>query len=167
MRRRLFVLACSLWAIGTSSAITGCGATMADVFREHRSGGGTSVVYDIPLNDAYDIGRTVFEWEVGEHIELHRDEGYLVTSTDVDMFKDATLMGAWFEEAGGGKTKVTVVTKRRNPFQMTTTLTERTFHRRFAQALAIVESGESLPEDPPPRFVSPVKRRAPGQNTSR
>jgi hypothetical protein len=46
-------------------------------------------------------------------------------------------------------TKVTVVTKRRIATNIATTLTETTFHRRFAQAVAIVKAGKPLPATPP------------------
>ena len=42
-------------------------------------------------------------------------------------------------------TKVTVVTKRRLSMNLATTLTESTFHKRFAQAVELVKAGKSLP----------------------
>ncbi|MBI2998489.1 MAG: hypothetical protein HYY46_08570 [Deltaproteobacteria bacterium] len=46
-------------------------------------------------------------------------------------------------------TKVTVVTKRRISINLATTLTETTFHNRFAQAVEILKAGKSLPQQPP------------------
>lgn len=48
-----------------------------------------------------------------------------------------------------GNTKVTVITKRKIATNIATTLTETTFHRRFAQAVEIIKSGKSLPPLPP------------------
>jgi hypothetical protein len=64
-------------------------------------------------------------------------------------------MGAWVEDAGVGNSKVTVVTKRGYPMSWFTTLTESGFHRRFAQAVAILESGDSLPKEARRRFGRP------------
>ena len=59
------------------------------------------------------------------------------------------VMGAWVEPVGQGQSKVTVVTKRRVATNLATTLTETTFHKRFAQAVTIVKAGQSLPSTPP------------------
>jgi len=42
-----------------------------------------------------------------------------------------------------------VVTKRRIATNVATTLTETTFHKRFAQAVEIVKKGNRLPSNPP------------------
>jgi len=122
---------------------------MSDVLHERRTGGGTTVTYPVDLGEAWEIARTVFQWEVGEPIESHRDEGYLLTGTETDAFRWGTVMGAWVEDAGIGQTKVTVVTKRRYALAWFTTLTERGFHRRFAQAVAILQAGDPLPKEAP------------------
>jgi hypothetical protein len=44
---------------------------------------------------------------------------------------------------------VTVVTKRRIATNLATTLTETTFHRRFAQAVGMAKAGQPLPLTPP------------------
>ena len=49
------------------------------------------------------------------------------------------VMGAWIEPVDKESTKVTVVTKRRVTMNIATTLTEGTYHRRFAQAVEIVK----------------------------
>ena len=59
------------------------------------------------------------------------------------------FMGAWIESIDQGTTKVTVVTKRRVATNIATTLTETTFHKRFAQAVERVKKGERLPSKPP------------------
>jgi len=59
------------------------------------------------------------------------------------------VMGAWIEPVDKDNTKVTVVTKRRVTVNIATTLTESTYHRRFAQALDIVKKGQPLPRNAP------------------
>ncbi len=59
------------------------------------------------------------------------------------------VMGAWIDPVDKDNTKVTVVTKRRIATNLATTLTEATFHKRFAQAVDIVKAGKTLPSAPP------------------
>lgn len=59
------------------------------------------------------------------------------------------VMGAWIDPVDQNNTKVTVVTKRRLSMNVATTLTETTFHKRFAEAVEIVKAGKSLPVAPP------------------
>jgi hypothetical protein len=58
-------------------------------------------------------------------------------------------MGAWIEPVDKDNTKVTVVTKRRITINVATTLTEGTFHKRFAQGVEIIKKGQRLPPIPP------------------
>jgi hypothetical protein len=67
----------------------------------------------------------------------------------MDLVSYGTVMGAWVDPVDKNNTKVTVVTKRRLSTNIATTLTETTFHRRFAQAVAIVKAGKPLPPTPP------------------
>jgi len=58
-------------------------------------------------------------------------------------------MGAWIDPVNNDNTKVTVVTKRRLSTNVATTLTENTYHKRFAQAVEMVKDGKSLPVKAP------------------
>jgi hypothetical protein len=128
-----------LWA-------TGC-STTSDVLKAKSEG--TSQVYQVNADQAWKIARTVFRWEGADAIEEHRDEGYMLTSSGRDLVSEGTVMGAWVDPVDKNNTKVTVVTKRRLSLNMATTLTETTFHKRFAQAVAIVKAGKPLPATPP------------------
>ena len=124
----------------------GC-ATMGDVIRSKQEG--TSEVYSVNADQAWDIAKIVFRWEGADAIEEHRKEGYMLTSSGMNMVSAGAVMGAWIEPIGKNSTKVTVVTKRRLSMNLATTLTESTFHERFAQAVEIVKSGRPLPVEPP------------------
>ena len=128
--------------------LAGC-ATLGDVIREKDQGGGTVQVYPIDTDQAWKIAMTVFRWEGSDAIEEHRDQGYMLTSSGVNLVTAGTVMGAWIEPAGQGQTKVTVVTKRRIATNLATTLTETTFQKRFGQAVALVKAGQPLPATPP------------------
>jgi hypothetical protein len=67
----------------------------------------------------------------------------------MNLVSAGAVMDAWVERTGQGQTKVTVVTKRRVATNLATTLTETTFHKRFAQAVEIVKAGKPLPLTPP------------------
>jgi len=56
--------------------VAGC-ATMSDVVRAKDEG--TSKVYPVNADQAWDIAKTVFRWEGADAIEEHRKEGYMLT----------------------------------------------------------------------------------------
>ena len=127
----------------------GC-ATANDVIRVKEAGSeGTTKVYPVTLDQAWDIARTVFRWEGADAIEEHKAEGYMLTSSGPNLLSWGTVMGAWVERVDDGKTKVTVVTKRRISVNAVTTLTESTFQKRFAQAVDILKQGQPLPRIAP------------------
>jgi len=126
--------------------VAGC-ATAADVLKAKDQG--TSQVYAVNADQAWNIARTVFRWEGADAIEEHRDEGYMLTSSGMNLVSSGAVMGAWVDPVDKNNSKVTVVTKRRIATNVATTLTETTFHKRFAQAVAIVKAGKPLPATPP------------------
>lgn len=126
--------------------VAGC-ATMSDVVRAKDEG--TSKVYPVNADQAWDIAKTVFRWEGADAIEEHRKEGYMLTSSGMNFVSIGAVMGAWIDPIDQNNTKVTVVTKRRIATNIATTLTETTFHNRFAQAVDIVKAGKPLPVAPP------------------
>ena len=128
--------------------VAGC-QTLSDVVSEKETGGGTSKIYPVGTDQAWKIAKTVFRWSGTDAIEEHRDEGYMLTSSSMNLITYGAVMGAWVEPAGQRQTRVTVVTKRRIATNIATTLTETTFHRRFAQAVKIVQEGKPLPASLP------------------
>ena len=143
MSRKILILALiflvSIW-------IAGC-ATMSDVVRSKDQG--IVQVYPVNSDQAWEIARTVFRWEGADAIEEHRKENYMLTSSGMNLVSYGAVMGAWVEPVDRYSTKVTVVTKRRLSTNIATTLTEATFHKRFAQAVEIIKAGKPLPLTPP------------------
>jgi hypothetical protein len=143
MSRKILILGLislvSIW-------IAGC-ATMSDVVRSKDEG--TVQVYPVNADEAWEIARTVFRWEGADAIEEHRKENYMLTSSGMNLVSYGAVMGAWVEPVNKDSTKVTVVTKRRLSTNLATTLTEATFHKRFAQAVDIIKAGKPLPPSPP------------------
>ena len=69
----------------------------------------------------------------------------MLTRSGRNVLSAGAVMGAWVEPVGRGQTQVTVVTKRRFAGDIMTPLTETTFQKRFAQAVALVKAGQPLP----------------------
>jgi len=125
-----------------SLMLVGC-ATMCDVVNSKEEG--TAKVYSVTSDQAWNIAKTVFRWEGSDAIEEHRDQNYMLTSSGMNMVSWGAVMGAWIEPVDKSNTRVTVVTKRRLSMNLATTLTEATFHDRFAQAVQILKEGKPLP----------------------
>jgi hypothetical protein len=135
-----------LLILAVTICFAGC-ATMSDVVKEKNDG--TAKVYPVTSEQAWGIATTVFRWEGADAIEEHKAEGYMLTSSGMNFVSMGAVMGAWIEPVEQNSTKVTVVTKRRIATNIATTLTEATFHNRFAQAVDIVKAGKSLPVSAP------------------
>lgn len=127
-------------------AFSGC-ASMSDILKSKDEG--LKRDYNVSTDKAWEIAITVLRWEGCETIEQHRNEGYLLTTTAANFVTAGTLVGVWFDEISSDLTKVTIVTKRKIQTNLATGLTENTFHKRFAQAVEIVKSGNPLPIEPP------------------
>jgi hypothetical protein len=132
--------------ISLIALLSGC-ATMGDVVRAKDEG--TAKVYPVNADQAWEISKTVFRWEGADAIEEHKSEGYMLTSSGMNWVSWGAVMGAWIEPVDKDNTRVTVVTKRRIATNVATTLTETTFHKRFAQAVEIIKKGNRLPSNPP------------------
>jgi len=139
MRKKLLVV---LGSVSLLIWFAGC-ATMGDVAKSKAEG--TSKVYPVTADQAWDISKAVFRWEGADAIEEHKTEGYMVTSSGMNWVSWGAVMGAWIEPIDKDNTRVTVVTKRRIATNIATTLTETTFHDRFAQGVNIIKAGKSLP----------------------
>jgi hypothetical protein len=122
--------------------LSGC-STMADVVGHKDEG--TTRGYELSSDQAWELAKIVFRTEGADAIEEHRDEGYMLTSSGSNFYSKGAVMGAWVEPDGGSRINVTVLTKRRVKTNLFTTMTEGTFHRRFAQGVRIVTSGHPLP----------------------
>ena len=124
--------------------MTGCAVrSMNDVVRAKNDG--TAKVYPVTFDQAWEISKAVFRWEGADAIEEHKDKGYMLTSIRMNWVYAAGVMGAWVEPVDKDNTRVTVVTKRRIAADSDMTLTESTFHDRFAQAVDIIKAGKPLP----------------------
>ena len=143
--------------LATFVLVAGCARSMTDVLRARAAGDGTTKVYPVSEDQAWEIAVTVFRWEGADAIEQHRDQGYMLTSSGINLVSYGAVMGAWVEPVDQDHTKVTVITKRRVATQLATTLTETTYHRRFTEAVEMVKAGNPLPALPPEEPQEPEK----------
>lgn len=129
--------------------ISGC-ANMNDVVRAKETGNeGVTKTYSVTSDQAWEIAKAVFRWEGSDTIEEHKNEGYMLTSSGLNGYSYGAVMGAWIKPINKGSTEVTVITKRRIQTDIFTTLTEETYHKRFAQAVEITKGGNPLPRVAP------------------
>lgn len=125
--------------------------TLADVMKTKDEGGGTSQIYPVDKDQAFEIAMTVFHWEGSDAVEAHQLQGYmLVTYPFIPMLTGGGNAGVWIEPQGTGQVRVTVVTLDRYPgSDMWMGRTETRFHRRFGQAVELIKAGKPLPLVPP------------------
>jgi len=124
-------------------------STLNSVVQAKEDGKGTVKVYDVNTDQAWDIAKRSFRWAGSDAIEEYEDEGYMLTSKGMNLVSSGSVMGAWIESDGDGKSKVTVISKRRISTQIATGMTEDKFHRWFAKGASIVKSGGKLPSSAP------------------
>jgi hypothetical protein len=110
---------------------------MSDVVRSKEQGKGTSKVYRVNADEAWEIAKTVFHWEETDAVEEHRSEGYMLTSSGESSVSWGVVMGVWIERVNDESTRVTVVIKRKNPTEVLIALTEAAFHDDFELAVRI------------------------------
>jgi hypothetical protein len=120
--------------------MVGCMA-MGDVIKSKKDG--MINVYNVTVDQAWEIARTVFHWGNADAVEEHRKENYLAASSG------ANVMVAWIEPMDKKIIRVTVVSRRRFPANPSTDLTEKDFHNYFAGAVEMINSGKPLPSAPP------------------
>jgi hypothetical protein len=142
MRTSSFVLAASLVLMLTLGAC----ATTNDFTRSRTEG--TSRVYGVTEEQAWDIAKTVFRWEGADAIRESLKKDYMVASIGTGLFSYDAAMCAWIDPVAGGQTMVAVATKHKD-LTRATNFTEATFYWRFSQAVDIVKAGKPLPEAPP------------------
>lgn len=126
--------------------VTGC-ATMSDVVRSREQGKGTSKVYRVNADEAWEIAKMVFRWEETDAVEEHRSEGYMLTRSGESLISSGTLIGVWIERVNDESTRVTVVIKNKNPTEVIIAVTEAAFHDDFEMA-ARMKAGRSFTPAP-------------------
>ncbi len=127
--RGMKIMACLLiWVCATACATT------SDIVRAKAQGKGTSRVYPLNVEKAWEISKTVFRFERQKEVDEHRSEGYMVARIGESTISSGALVGVWIEPVDGDNTRVTVVIKRRDPTELSVQVTETDFHENFVLA---------------------------------
>jgi hypothetical protein len=112
--------------------LAGCANTFSDLVRSKEQGKGTSRVYKVDFDQAWEIAKRVLKWEGTDDIKENRSEGYMVVKSGSTLFYKITLMGVWIEPVDRIQTKVTVITKSKTNVDTILGLSETGFHEHFA-----------------------------------
>ena len=127
--------------------LTSC-ATTNSVVKAKDKGKGTTKVYDISFEQAWDVAKRSFRWAGADAVDEYKSEGYMLTSKGMNLVTSGSVMGAWVEQ-NGSKSTVTVISKRRISTQLATGMTEGKFHKYFEAGVNILKSGQPLPAAAP------------------
>jgi hypothetical protein len=112
--------------------LTRCATTISDLVRSKEMGEGTSRIYQVSVEQAWEVTKKVLEWEGIGAIEDHRSEGYVLITSGTTWFYRATLVGIWVEPLNNVQSKVTVITKSKRSTDTFVGLGETDFHEHFA-----------------------------------
>jgi hypothetical protein len=112
--------------------LTRCATTMSDLVRSKEMGEGTSRIYQVSVDQAWEITKKVLDWEGIGALEDHRSEGYVLITSGTVWFFRATLIGIWVEPLNNVQSKVTVITKSKRSMDTFVGLSETDFHEHFS-----------------------------------
>lgn len=138
----------SIFLIFICLSIASC-SNLNTVVKAKKDGKGTTETYAIGMDDAWKLAKKSFRWGGSDAIEEYEEDGYMLTSSGMNLVSSGAVMGAWLEKVDDTHTKVTVITKRRIATQIATTLTESKYHKLFKAGAAYVMRGEKLPVEAP------------------
>lgn len=138
----------SIFLITICLLIGSCNS-LNSVVKAKKEGKGTTEVYEIGMEDAWKLAKKSFRWGGSDAIEEYEDDGYMLTSSGMNLVSSGAVMGAWLESIDDTHTKVTVITKRRIATQIATTLTEGKYHKYFKAGVGYIKQGKKLPIDAP------------------
>ena len=112
--------------------LTGCTNTFSELVRSKEEGKGKSRVYKVNVDRAWEIAKSIFQWEGTGEIRENRSEGYMVIKSGSTWFYEITLIGVWIEPIDKVQSKVTVITKSKTSVDTFLGLSETDFHEIFA-----------------------------------
>ncbi len=126
----------------------GCANTWSDLARSKEEGKGTSRVYPVNVDQAWEIAKKVLQWEERGEIKENRVEGYMFIRSGETLFYKVKLLGVWIEPVDQGRSKVTVITKSKTSVDTILGLSETGFHEHFALFVQGPRSNENRSSRP-------------------
>jgi hypothetical protein len=140
----------SVIAFAVLAFASGCREPVS-VVSAHAQGKGTAAVYDASLDQTWAAVHAALRWDSAGTPEDHPNQGYIVTNhpgSDAPSANDQ--VGVWFEPMNAQKTRVSVVVM--SGSESTAGVggpDEKTVQKDIGKALAILQSGQALPEKRP------------------
>lgn len=139
-KARLFngraALRCALLALVVVS--TAACSSRQDVLAARLRGQGIEHTYSLALERAWTVTRTLLKLEGIEDVDDHRSEGYVIAGQHAAGLDAGTYLGVFIEPGPTG-TRVIVVSRRRSGVQSYPGLSEREFHHKFAELVAMAD----------------------------
>ncbi len=86
----------------------------------------------VNVDRAWEIAKTVFQWERIEDIKQNRSEGYMVIKSGATWFYKVNLMVVWIEPIDKVQSRITVIAKSKTSVDTILGLSEIDFHEMFA-----------------------------------
>ncbi len=111
----------------------GC-ATTGDVVRAKAQGKGTSKIYPLNAEKAWEFAKVALRFDEPKSIEEHRSERFMVARIGESTISSGVVLAVWIEPVDNDNTNVTVVIKRRDPTEISIGYTEEDFHHNFMMA---------------------------------
>lgn len=113
-----------------SSLVAGCSVTTSDLLA--RKAFGTAQTYPVTPDRAWKIARAIVDTTAAVAVEERREDGVLIGTTETHDWRVATLLAIWIEPVEAG-TRLIVLSRTVRPGAFPRALSEREFHRDFAQ----------------------------------
>ncbi len=112
--------------------VGGCANSFSELVRSKEEGKGTSRVYKVNVDQAWEIAKKVLRWEGADEIRENRSEGYMVIQTGDTWLYKVNMLGVWVEPVDQTQSKVTVIARSKTSVDSFLGLTEKGFHEHFA-----------------------------------
>jgi len=109
-----------------------CVNLLSYFLRSKEEGKGNCIVYKVSVDQAWEIAKTVLEWNGIEEIKENRSEGYMTGKSGATLFYTITEIGIWIEPIDKGRSKVTAITRSRSTVDTFLDISEKEFHDGFA-----------------------------------
>jgi predicted small secreted protein len=146
MGKPILIILSILAVMALSALFAGC-ATMNDVMIGKDKG--IARIYPVNADQAWEIAKDVFLWEGIDDLNEHRDKGYMLTGSVMNMASSRPVIEAWIEPVDENNTTVTIFINRGIDTNVATELTEAIFHKRFADAVEVITKRRLLHSKPP------------------
>jgi hypothetical protein len=121
------------------------------VIAAHNNGKGKGAIYDASLDDTWKAAHIALRWDEAGTPEDHLEQGYIITNHPGSAAPSSNdQVGVWFDAMNPTKTRVSVVVMGGTETTAGTAgPDEETLQKDIAKALALLQSGQPIPDKRP------------------